>query len=66
MNETTFVRAMNASGIGLTQEELGLLINRYAVPAGNGAIDYQKFCDQMNKVRNEEEMSREIPEIQQQ
>lgn len=54
MNETTFVRAMNASGIGLTQEELGLLINRYAVPAGNGAIDYQKFCDQMNKVRNEE------------
>lgn len=43
---------MNASGIGLTDEELGLLINRYRVPAGNGAIDYQKFCDQTNKVWN--------------
>lgn len=41
---------MNASGIGLTQEELGLLINRYRLPAGNGLIDYQKFCDQSNKV----------------
>lgn len=46
------MRAMNASGIDLTKEELGLLINRYRVPAGNGAIDYQKFCDQSNKVRN--------------
>lgn len=52
VNKSTFVRAMDASGIGLTQEELGLLINRYTVPAGNGAIDYQIFCDQMNKVRN--------------
>lgn len=42
---------MDASGIDLTKEELGLLINRYRVPAGNGAIDYQKFCDQSNKVR---------------
>ncbi|CAM9953786.1 unnamed protein product [Pylaiella littoralis] len=50
VNKSTFVRAMDASGIGLTQEELGLLINRYTVPAGNGAIDYQIFCDQMNKV----------------
>lgn len=41
---------MNASGIGLTEVELGLLINRYKVPAGDGAIDYQKFCDQMDKV----------------
>eukprot|EP00903_Cladosiphon_okamuranus_P012495 g11700.t1 len=50
VTETTFVRAMNASGIGLTKEELGLLINRYRIPAGNGLIDYQKFCDQSNKV----------------
>ncbi|CAM9943648.1 unnamed protein product [Scytosiphon promiscuus] len=50
VNETTFVRAMNTSGIGLTEQELGLLINRYKVPAGDGAIDYQKFCDQMDKV----------------
>lgn len=46
------MRAMNASGIDLTQEELGLLINRYTIPTGKGAIDYQKFCDQMNKVGN--------------
>lgn len=52
VNETTFVRAMNASGIDLTKEELGLLIKRYRIPAGNGLIDYQKFCDQSNKVRN--------------
>ncbi|CAM9296741.1 unnamed protein product, partial [Ectocarpus sp. 12 AP-2014] len=58
VNETTFVRAMNASGIGLTQEELGLLINRYRLPAGNGLIDYQKFCDQSNKVFTSKHLER--------
>ncbi|CAM9198963.1 unnamed protein product [Ectocarpus sp. 8 AP-2014] len=58
VNETTFVRAMNASGIGLTQEELGLLINRYRLPAGSGLIDYQKFCDQSNKVFTSKHLER--------
>lgn len=50
MSEASFVRAIDASGIGLTKEELGLVINRYRVPGGGGAIDYQRFCDQSNKV----------------
>lgn len=51
VSEASFVRAMDASGIGLSREELGLVINRYRVPGGGGAIDYQRFCDQSNKVR---------------
>ncbi|CAN0524630.1 unnamed protein product, partial [Scytosiphon promiscuus] len=49
VSEGSFVRAMDVSGIGLTKEELGLLINRYRTPGGGGLIDYQKFCDQSNK-----------------
>lgn len=45
---------MDVSGIGLTRAELGLLANRYRVPGGGGFIDYQKFCDQSNKVRRYE------------
>lgn len=52
MSEGSFVRAMDVSGIGLTKEELGLLIQRYRAPGDGGLIDYQKFCDQSNKVRN--------------
>ncbi|CAM9420101.1 unnamed protein product [Laminaria digitata] len=43
---------MDVSGIGLTKDDLGLLINRYRAPGGGGLIDYQKFCDQSNKVRS--------------
>lgn len=50
VSEASFVRAMDASGIGLTREELGLVINRYKIPEGGGAVNYQKFCDQSNKV----------------
>lgn len=28
-----------------------MLLDRYRVPGGGGAIDYQRFCDQCNKVR---------------
>ena len=52
VSEGSFVRAMDVSGIDLTKEDLGLLINRYRAPGGGGLIDYQKFCDQSNKVRN--------------
>lgn len=50
VSEASFVRAMDASGIGLNREELDMLVNRYRVPGGGGAIDYQRFCDQSNKV----------------
>lgn len=42
---------MDASGIGLTREELGLVISRYKIPGSGGGINYQKFCDQSNKVK---------------
>lgn len=41
---------MDASGINLTNPELNLLMDRYRVPGTSGAIDYQRFCDQSNKV----------------
>lgn len=50
VSEVSFVRAMDASGIGLTRDELGLVISRYKIPGGGGGINYQKFCDQSNKV----------------
>jgi len=49
-----FHRAIIASGIDVTVTEIGLLQRRYEVinshDGKGGEVDYNKFCDQINKV----------------
>lgn len=51
VSNESFERAMGASGIHLKPEELALLKLRYQVPGLRGVVNYQRFCDQIDKVR---------------
>ncbi|OQS07067.1 hypothetical protein THRCLA_00923 [Thraustotheca clavata] len=44
-----FTRAIDASGIRLSKEEIGLLIAKYRLPEDAKLVDYRRFCDLIDK-----------------